>query len=207
MILLRQLKKIAIIIAIFLALNSFVPFSYFLSPPGDQENKTNKWPRSNNIAVVAVTAPADDLPFMARSKCFHFYLPFVIAAWRRLGYSTFVIVIGSDELWYKNGTYLNYIIKIVENELDGYGYFHFIDTKPTETLSYAKVAQIIRLFAADMEPLRKLDKLYLITADVDWLPIKDIFQLPSSNFAIRASIPPVRTFSTMDNDVEISKLD
>ena len=173
-----------------------------------EETNENQWPPTNNVVVVSITAPPylKGLTIKQESKCFQLYIPFVVGAWRRLGYSTFIIVIGSKDVWFQNGTYLNYVYKTVQNDLDGFGYFHFVETESTKHLSYAKIAQIIRLFAADMEPLRNLSSLYLVTTDADWLPFKDIFALPSANYSIRASIPYRRNFTTANSDEVISEL-
>ena len=170
-------------------------------------HQCTKWPHPRSVAVTAVTAPRfeGDRDVPGTSRYFQMYLPFVIGSWCRLGYSSFIIVIGSSKLWLQNGTYLNHIYQTVQNDLNGFGYFHFIETNSTALMSMGKISQMIRLFAADMEPLRNLDDIYMLTTDADWLPIHDIFKLPNSDFSIRASFPPVRQFKLFDSDKIIRK--
>ena len=183
--------------------SNFSITSFFDHQSSGETNST--WPRPAKIAVLAVTAP----PYMADlltalySKTFHFYLPLTIAAWRRLGYATFVIIIGSSKPWFSKSHYLNYVYDTIEQKLPGSAKFHFIETKPTKWVSHAKTAQVIRLFASYLEPVRNLTDSYMVTADVDTLPLHDIYSLPNSSYTIRISIPKRRTFSPLGSNLTL----
>ena len=210
--LVRLLALFCLLLTISIICNQFVSLQYdstfsitWLSHTHLYEETNSTWPRPAKIAVVAVTAP----PYMKgkqtsfHSKMFQIYLPITIAAWRRLGYATFVIVIGSPKPWFSKSHYLNYVYETIEKKLPGSAKFHFIETKPTKWVSSAKISQAIRLFASCLEPVRNLTDSYMVTADVDTLPLHDIYSLPNSSYTIRISIPRRRTFSRLGSNLTL----
>ena len=173
---------------------------------GKSNEKTGfVWPRPEKIAVVAITAPPymTDVLSIRYSRIFHFYLPITIAAWRRLGYATFVIIIGSPKPWFLKNHYLNYVYETIEQKLPGSAKFLFIETNSTDKISRVKTAQVIRLFASYLEPVRNLTDSYMVTADADTLPLNDIYSLPNSSYTIRISIPKRRTFSPLGSNLTL----
>ena len=205
-------RRLVVFMCLFLAISAFI--EYFLIPrfylthsESDLSNEASSltWPRPAKIAVLAVTAP----PYMAQStisaysKTFHSYLPITIAAWRRLGYATFVIIIGSPKPWFLKGHYLNYLYEMIDQKLPGSAKFHFIETNATQWISHAKTAQIIRLYASYLEPVRNLTDSYMVTADVDTLPLHDIYSLPNSSYTVRISIPKRRTFFRLGSSLTL----
>ena len=216
----RQRGKLLVLFCLLLISNIFcsIIFNQFISFQfrsdlsitnlfGHQSSEKNNstWPRPDKIAVLGVTAP----PYMADlltalySKTFHFYLPLTIAAWRRLGYATFVIIIGSPKPWFSKSHYLNYVYETIDKKLPGSAKFHFIQTNTTKWVSHAKTAQMIRLFASELEPVRNLTDSYMVTADVDTLPLHDIYSLPNPSYTIRISIPKRRKFSPLGSNLTL----
>ena len=195
------LKLSAVSILIFIFIWSIANSGYF------GYNFSNcQWPPTDKVAVIAVTGP----PYLSSwstvkySKLFHLYLPFCVAAWKRIGYSTLIVVIGEPISWHHKGHYLNYVYKTLEKYFNCWVGLHFVQVQPTSWISYVKVAQVIRLFAADLGPLKNKPNIYLVTNDADTLPLHDIYSLPNNSYDIRLSTPFRRYFRVLGSDENLS---
>lgn len=133
------------------------------------------------IAVIAATTPTVDNERCAQGnqECsYAFYLPLTALAWRRLGFETAVILAGDDKPWKTQGTHLNSVYET----LVGLGDVTVLFLPSSEDLKTA-IAQVGRLFVADMEPFASQPDAYLVTSDADLFPIANIydFESPQTN--------------------------
>ena len=168
----------------------------------------SEWPATDKVVVIAVTGP----PYLIKnyslqlSKYFHLYLPICVSAWRRIGYSTLIVVVGESDSWLKQGHYLNHVYETIQNNFNNWALFHFVQVQQAQWINYVRVARVIRLFAADLPPIKGKPYLYLATNDADTIPLNDIYSLPSSSYDIRVSVPFRRYFHLIDSDEPLSKL-
>ena len=166
----------------------------------EMPNQKN-WPATNKIVAVSVTSPPfSNSTFIARSWPFQMYLPFAVASWQRFNYSTFIIVIGAKRFWFENGHYLNFIRQTLTDKWPGYVYFHFLNPVTCETslLEIHKLARAVRIYAAAFEPLKQLKAHHLIVADVDFLPLRNIYHVPSQ-CSIATSVSHRRDFEIVEH--------
>ena len=172
---------------------------------GSREDGIIKWPPTGKIVALSVTAPPyDNEESQVRSLLYQLYIPFSILAWKALGYSSFIIVCGNKYNWLSKGHYLNFVLQTAKQVDGGFANFHFVEPgqKIKQNFSQVKLAQTIRTYAALMEPVRNLSDHFLITSDIDLIPLHDIYSFTKndSKCKIRTSISHRRIFSAYDQD-------
>ena len=163
----------------------------------------SQWPPTDKIVVMVVTGPPyGDEIVKNGSLLFHYYLPFSVVAWKRFNYSSFIIVCGTSAKWLNSGHYLNTVYQQTNEIGQGFALFHFIDQSAIDsTLIAAKeIAQTMRIYAAAMSPIKNHDDKYMILSDIDYFPLRNIYELPAdSNCVIKTSMRYRRKISLYDN--------
>ena len=137
---------------------------------------------SDKVAVISASTPVNSDLKICRDglqECsYAFYLPLTALSWHRLNFSVVVLIAGDDKPWKVNGTHLNHVY----NTLTGFGFVDVVFLKTSPDMQTG-IAQIGRLFVADLEPYSSSPNTYIIASDADLFPIRNIYDLPKNGAA------------------------
>lgn len=125
-------------------------------PPRDQSAVVSEEPPSPRRYVVI------SLAAVVGGDGYSFLLPFTVAAWKKIGWSSITIVTGTyfESEWFSSN------IKPTILEVDPHASFIWIECSAAQKVS---ISQIARLFAATAKWIRFEDA--IMTSDVDLLPV------------------------------------
>ena len=153
-----------------------------ITEPTKQCNEPRKLPEKKLVAISASTPALNSEACGSGSQecSYAFYLPLTALSWHRLNFSVVVLIAGDDKPWKANGTHLNHVY----NTLTGLGFVDVVFLKTSPDMQTG-IAQIGRLFVADLAPYSSSPDTYLVTSDADLFPVTNIYDIPKDVFDIR----------------------
>lgn len=166
------MKKLFLFLTVSFVIGTFVIYQIF-----DINRVFHALSSSNEPVLFAVFACSTPTNSSHRGFDYAFYLPLTVLAWKRIGFESVVLLIGSQKEW-KDHPALSLVLESLA-ELNAP--VIFIDAEKNHRMM---LSQTSRIFTANLAAYPGRDQDYLITSDADLWPLKRSHYVPRVNCSL-----------------------